>query len=52
VGIGVNHTIIKDVQLKAGINNLFDKHIYRENEGASPYNQPGRAFYAWATLSV
>lgn len=51
VGVGVNYAVIKDVQLKAGINNLFDKRIYRENEGASTYNEPGRAWYAGVTLS-
>ncbi|MDF7723550.1 hypothetical protein PUR43_27405, partial [Enterobacter hormaechei subsp. xiangfangensis] len=29
-----------------GISNLFDKQIYRENDGASTYNEPGRAYYA------
>ena len=51
VGLGVNYDVIKNVQLKAGISNLFDKRLYRENEGASTYNEPGRAYYAGMTLS-
>ena len=38
-----------------GINNLFDKRVYREGAGttagASTYNEPGRAFYASVTTS-
>ena len=42
---------MKDLSLKTGVTNLFDKQIYRENEGASTYNEPGRAYYAGLTLS-
>lgn len=51
VGIGANYAVVKNVQVKAGISNLFDKRIYRENEGASTYNEAGRAYYAGMTLS-
>lgn len=51
VGVGANYTVVKNVQVKAGISNLFDKRIYRENEGASTYNEAGRAYYAGMTLS-
>ncbi|WP_380183072.1 TonB-dependent siderophore receptor [Kalamiella sp. sgz302252] len=51
VGIGADYKVVKNVQLKAGISNLFDKRIYRENEGASTYNEPGRAYYAGVTYS-
>lgn len=51
VGIGVNYDLMKDLSLKTGVTNLFDKQIYRENEGASTYNEPGRAYYAGLTLS-
>lgn len=50
-GIGVNYDLMKDLSLKTGVTNLFDKQIYRENEGASTYNEPGRAYYAGLTLS-
>lgn len=51
VGIGANYDVVKNVRLKAGVSNLFDKRIYRENEGASTYNEAGRAYYAGMTLS-
>ncbi|MBC3377850.1 TonB-dependent receptor [Serratia fonticola] len=51
VGIGVNYDLMKDLSLKTGVTNLFDKQIYRENEGASTYNEPGRAYYAGLALS-
>lgn len=40
VGIGSNYQLTKDLRLNAGISNLFDKQIYRENDGASTYNEP------------
>lgn len=51
VGFGVNYDLMKDLHLNTGITNLFDKKVYRENEGASTYNEPGRAYYAGLTLS-
>ena len=50
-GLNVNYDISKNLRANAGINNLFDKRIYRENSGASTYNEPGRAYYAGVTLS-
>jgi ferric enterobactin receptor len=49
--VGVNYDLTKDLRLNAGISNLFDKQLYRENQGASTYNEPGRAYYAGMTLS-
>lgn len=51
VGLNFNYDITKNVRANAGINNLFDKRIYRENTGAVTYNEPGRAYYAGVTLS-
>ena len=51
VGIGSNYQLTKNLRLNAGISNLFDKQIYRENDGASTYNEPGRAYYAGVTMS-
>lgn len=51
VGMGVNYDVMKNLRVNAGISNLFDKKIYRENEGASTYNEPGRAYYAGLTMS-
>jgi len=49
--VGVNYDLTKDLRLNAGISNLFDKQLYRENQGASTYNEPGHAYYAGMTLS-
>ncbi len=51
VGIGTQYQLNRDIRLNAGISNLFDKQLYRENAGASTYNEPGRAYYAGVTLS-
>lgn len=51
VGLNLNYAFTKDLSLKGGISNLFDKQIYRENSGASTYNEPGRAYYAGMTMS-
>ncbi|WP_312211341.1 TonB-dependent siderophore receptor [Pseudescherichia sp.] len=51
VGLNANYQLTKSLLLNGGINNLFDKRLYRENEGASTYNEPGRAYYAGVTLS-
>jgi len=50
-GLNANYDITKNLRANAGINNLFDKRIYRENSGASTYNEPGRAYYAGVTMS-
>ena len=50
-GLNLNYDISKNLRANAGINNLFDKRIYRENSGASTYNEPGRAYYAGVTMS-
>lgn len=50
-GLNVNYDITKNLRANAGINNLFDKRIYRENSGASTYNEPGRAYYTGVTMS-
>ncbi len=51
VGLNLNYDLTKNLRATTGINNLLDKRIYRENEGASTYNEPGRAWYAGVTLS-
>lgn len=50
-GLNLNYDITKNLRANAGINNLLDKRIYREAEGASTYNEPGRAYYAGLTMS-
>jgi len=51
VGLGANYQLSKNLLLNGGISNLFDKRLYRENDGASTYNEPGRAYYAGVTMS-
>ncbi len=43
VGIGTQYQLNRDIRLNAGISNLFDKQLYRENAGASTYNEPPAA---------
>lgn len=54
-GIGGTYELNRNLSFGAGINNLFDKRVYREgagtSAGASTYNEPGRAFYASVTTS-
>jgi ferric enterobactin receptor len=54
-GVGGTYEVNRHLSLGAGINNLFDKRVYREgagtSAGASTYNEPGRAFYASVTTS-
>lgn len=50
-GVNVNYDLTKNLRANAGISNLLDKRVYRENDGASTYNEPGRAYYAGVTLS-
>ncbi|MNN93601.1 Ferric enterobactin receptor precursor [compost metagenome] len=41
--------------LRVGVNNVFDKQIYRggnaSSSGANTYNQPGRAVFASLNIS-
>lgn len=62
-----HHAFSKNLKLTAGINNLFDKRLYREGNavsasstaiygtsggaGAATYNEPGRTYYVSLTTS-
>jgi ferric enterobactin receptor len=54
-GLTGNYELDKTWSFSAGINNLFDKRLYRENNsggaGANTYNEPGRAYFASVTAS-
>ncbi|RRV10706.1 TonB-dependent siderophore receptor [Pseudomonas sp. v388] len=54
-GVGGTYELNKHLSLSAGLNNLFDKRVYREgagtSAGASTYNEPGRSVYASITTS-
>lgn len=62
VGLGGRYNFSEAFSLSAGINNLFDKRLYRKGNavgvgdprtiygaGAATYNEPGRSYFASAT---
>lgn len=51
LGLNLNYDLTKNLRANAGVSNLLDKRIYRENAGASTYNEPGRAWYAGVTYN-
>ncbi|MFS2222633.1 FepA family TonB-dependent siderophore receptor [Pantoea sp. B65] len=51
LGLSTNYQVNKNLRFNLGVSNLLDKRIYRENDGASTYNEPGRAYYAGVTTS-
>ncbi|OZI65832.1 TonB-dependent siderophore receptor [Bordetella genomosp. 1] len=55
VGLSAGYEVNKNLRFRVGVSNLFDKRLYREGNassaGAATYNEPGRAYYATATVS-
>ncbi|RYF48309.1 MAG: TonB-dependent receptor, partial [Comamonadaceae bacterium] len=55
VGVSTGYEVNKNLRMRVGISNLFDKRLYREGgasgAGAATYNEPGRAYYATVTAS-
>ena len=51
LGLNFNYDVTKNLRANAGVSNLLDKRLYRENSGASTYNEPGRAWYAGLTYA-
>ena len=53
VGISAGYRFNKNLNVRLGINNLFDKRLYRsaDNSSAASYNEPGRSFYGSLKLS-
>ncbi|MDG9924986.1 MULTISPECIES: FepA family TonB-dependent siderophore receptor [unclassified Pseudomonas] len=55
MGVSAGYEFSENYSLRVGINNLFDKRIYREGNateaGANTYNEPGRAYFASVTAS-
>lgn len=49
VNVAMNYDINETFRLGAGVNNVFDKRLFREGNGsaagANTYNEPGRTFY-------
>lgn len=54
-GLSAGYQFDKNLHLRVGVNNLFDKRLYREDsgtaQGAATYNEPGRAFYTTLNAS-
>ncbi|WP_394561482.1 TonB-dependent siderophore receptor [Aquipseudomonas alcaligenes] len=61
VGVSGTYDLSQNLSFTAGIDNLFDKRLYREGNaqsvvdiegaGAATYNEPGRTFYTSVTAS-
>ncbi len=53
VGISAGYRFNSHVNLRLGVNNLFNKKLYRSanNSSAQSYNEPGRAFYGSLKVS-
>ncbi|AIL32010.1 FepA family TonB-dependent siderophore receptor [Basilea psittacipulmonis] len=51
VGVNTGYAFNKNFKIRVGVSNLFNKKIYRSNDGANTYNEPGRAYYARVTMS-
>ncbi|WCD79095.1 TonB-dependent siderophore receptor [Pseudomonas sp. TUM22785] len=55
MGVSAGYEFSENYSVRVGINNLFDKRIYREGNaadaGANTYNEPGRAYFASVTAS-
>ncbi|WP_027348811.1 FepA family TonB-dependent siderophore receptor [Halotalea alkalilenta] len=52
-GLNASYEVNDNLSLSAGIDNLFDKQIYRQSSqgqtGANSYNEPGRAY--WVSMT-
>ncbi|MCZ4323075.1 TonB-dependent siderophore receptor [Pseudomonas anguilliseptica] len=55
LGVSAGYAFNEQYSVRMGINNLFDKRIYREGNateaGANTYNEAGRAYFASVTAS-
>lgn len=64
VGVGARYVLNDQLSFTGGIDNLFNKRLYRKGNavgvgdprniygaGAATYNEPGRSFYASATYA-
>jgi ferric enterobactin receptor len=53
VNLGLKYDINETFRMSAGVNNIFDKRVFREGSGnaagANTYNEPGRSFYVSLT---
>ncbi len=49
-GINAGYQFTPDISMRVGVTNLFDKKLYRTNNGAESYNEHGRAYYVNAKI--
>ena len=45
VNLGMNWDVTDQAELSAGVNNIFNKQLFRTGQGANTFNEAGRAFY-------
>ncbi len=45
VNLGLAWDVTDTAKLSAGVNNVFNKQLFRTGQGANTFNEPGRAFY-------
>ena len=54
-GLSSGYEFNKNLSIRVGVSNLFDKQLYRaggaSSAGAQTYNEPGRAYFASVTTS-
>lgn len=52
-GVNLGYALTRAMQLRVGVDNLFDKRLFRagtsSSVGAATYNEPGRAYYVSVT---
>ncbi|MCY1379805.1 Ferrienterobactin receptor [compost metagenome] len=45
MNLGLAWDVTDTAKLSAGVNNVFNKQLFRTGQGANTFNEPGRAFY-------
>ena len=45
INFGMTYDFNDHVELSAGVKNILDERLFRTDEGANSYNEPGRSFY-------
>ncbi|TNH04853.1 TonB-dependent siderophore receptor [Testudinibacter sp. TR-2022] len=51
VGLNTGYKINKNIDVRLGINNIFNKKLYRSGAGAATYNESGTAVYGKLSVS-
>ncbi|PIO98081.1 FepA family TonB-dependent siderophore receptor [Pleomorphomonas carboxyditropha] len=45
LNFGLTYDVTEHLELSAGVKNILDERLFRTDEGANSYNEPGRSFY-------